>query len=144
MVRLFFLVALLVSFLWEASPVSGPLPFQFLAMLAFLRARDPDGAYWATAAGFLADLASGAPLGVFSFSFTLSGLFLHLITEKILPTPRTMFFLLLVFLLLKDLVALGILSLFSIGYSLSIKSYILTLLAYYPIYRRNERQFREA
>ncbi len=143
MVRLFLVVALLFSFLWEASPISGPLPFQFLAMLAFLMARHPDGAYWATLAGFLADLASGTPLGVFAFSFTLSALFLHWITGKILPTPRTMIFLLLVFLLIKDLVAMGLLSLFSTGYSLSIKSYVLTLLAYYPIYIRNARKFRE-
>ncbi len=143
MVTLMIALALFLSFLWEASPISTILPFQFLSLMAFIRAGRRDAPYFATICGLLLDIASGTPLGVFAFALTISSLFLRWITQRVLPSPKTMFFLLVFFLICRDLVALGLLKMFSAGYSISLKSYIFTLLAYYPIYRRNEREYRK-
>ncbi len=142
-VILFVGLALMFSFLWTASPVYGFLPFQFLPMVAFLRHRAGDGPWVAILSGLLLDLALGVPLGVFGFSLTAASFLFSELSRKVLLTPRASVIFLILYLAVKDLIALGILSAFSIRWTPSILGYFLTLLAYYPIYIKNERKFRE-
>ncbi len=90
------------------------------------------------------DLALGLPLGVFGLSLTVSSFLFREAFRGFLLTPKVTFAFLFFYLLMKDLFAMGVLAFFSMHWSPSFLSYLLTLLAYYPIYRRNERTLRKA
>ncbi len=144
MVILYLIVALMLSFLWTASPIFSVLPFQFLPLLAFLRHRHKDGPWVAAAAGLLTDLALGLPLGTFGLSLSLSSFLFREAFRSFLLTPRVTLVLLFLYLLAKDLIAMGVLAFFSMRWSPSFLAYLLTLLAYYPVYKKNERALRKA